>query len=216
MTPVELLDLFRDEMVDQQAPYLWSDQLIYSYADDAQKMFCRFTDGISDATSPLTQLDVGVGDSYIATSPLILRLRNASRADTGRAVEVVNIEDLPARGWRFDGRVGPVAALVIGEEAGKARTYPLPNEAVTINLSVFRLPLNPVTDDGPPLEIDEQHHRHLLLWMKSLAYGKQDAETSDKTKQRDFDAAFRSYCAGVKAEQQRARFKPRAIAYGGI
>lgn len=216
MTSDELLDLFRDEAADQEAPYLWSDSLIYSYVDDAQKMFCRLTDGISDATSPLTRLDVAVGDSYLATSPLILRLRNASRADTGRAVEVVNIEDLPARGWRYDGRTGPVDALVIGEEAGKARTYPLPSEALTINLSVFRLPRSSIANAGQPLEIDEQHHRHLLMWAKSLAYGKQDAETFDRNKKQGYEAEFRGYCAAVKVEQQRARFKTRAVAYGGI
>jgi hypothetical protein len=97
-----------------------------------------------------------------------------------------------------------VCALVIGEEDNKARTYPLSNETLTIQLSVFRLPLNPIDDGELELEVGEQHHRHLLLWMKSLAYGKQDAETYDRTKKADFESEFRAYCAAVKRAGEEA------------
>ena len=51
MTTTELLALFRTEVSDLEAPYLWSDALIYSYIDEAQKQFCRDTYGIADARS---------------------------------------------------------------------------------------------------------------------------------------------------------------------
>lgn len=212
----ELRDLFRDEMSDLEEPFLWSDDLVYGYTDDAQRMFCRLTEGIGDASSASTLLAVTPGRVWVELDELILNIRSAARADDGRAIEVLNREDMATRGWRFDGRTGPVRALVIGEEAHRARTYPLSSETMTIALSVFRLPTDPITGENDELEIDEQHHRHLLLWMKALAYGKQDAETFDKTKRLEFDQAFRAYCGAAKLEQERARHKTRVVAYGGI
>ena len=37
MTSGDLLDLFRDEMADKVTPYLWSDDLVFGYIDDACK-----------------------------------------------------------------------------------------------------------------------------------------------------------------------------------
>ena len=43
MDSTALHDLFRSEVRDEATPYLWSDAEIYSYIDDAQKMFCLLT-----------------------------------------------------------------------------------------------------------------------------------------------------------------------------
>ena len=92
-----------------------------------------------------------------------------------------------------------------------------PTETVTINLAVYRLPIVPITTLGDQaLEIDAQHHTHLLLWMKHRAYNKQDAETFDKRKSQDFKDAFLAYCEEAKREQQRARRVQGNVAYGGI
>lgn len=217
MNAGELVELFRDEMNDLEEPYLWSDRLVYGYADDAQKMFCRLTDGINDATNPaVTRVNVTPTTTNVAISPLIKKIRTARRMDDGRPIEVLNHEDMAPRGWLFDGRKGQVRALIIGMKANQARVYPDSNESVLLDLMVFRLPLDPITAADNEFEIDEQHHRHLLLWMKSLAYGKQDAETFDKSKKAEFDDDFRLYCKQVEDEQRRARHKTRVVAYGGI
>jgi hypothetical protein len=217
MNAGDLLVLFRSEMADLEQPPLWSDLEVYSYIDDAQKMFCRKTDGISDATTPaVVQFPVVPADSYKPTHKSILRIRSATRADTGVDVEVLNYDDLPARGYRYDGVKGTIKAIVIGEEEGKARTYPVSNETVQINLLVFRLPIKPIADETSALEVAEEHHRHLLYWAKSLAYLKQDSEAFNKSKASEFEAKFITYCAMAKIEQQRKRHKTRFVAYGGI
>ena len=65
------------------------------------------------------------------------------------------------------------------------------------------------------LEIDEQHHLHLLDGMKRLAYRKEDAETYDRGRADQFDAAFYAYCDQAKAERERREHKYRTIPYGG-
>lgn len=220
MTFTESLSFFRSEMNDATEPYLWSDTDVLSYMDDAQKMFCRLTEGLEDArTASVTQLDLVPDTEWYDLSPLILKIRSSYRTDTGRPVLTGNLEHLEELGIRFDGRTGVLKALIQGESKNQIRAYPIPIETVTVQLSVFRLPLLPIdteSDLDASFEIDAQHHRHLLLWMKHLAYDKQDAETIDRTKSKEFEARFRAYCADARVEQGRARRVGRAVSYGGI
>ncbi len=218
MNSSELLTLFRSEMSDKVEPYLWEDSEGFGFIDDAQKMFCRKTDGLSDAsTEAVVKLAVVPDADWLALHPSILRVRSAIRSTTGRSIEVINADDMPLREWFFDGATGPVKALVIGMEANKARVFPKSNETMDILLTVFRLPLVSITDVGDQaLEISSEHHRHLLHWMKHLAYLKQDAETFDRTKAEEFEGRFIAYCAQVRDEERRKAYKPRSISYGGI
>lgn len=218
MNSSELLSLWRLEMGDTASPYLWSDEEGFSYIDDAQTMFCRKTDGIADASTPaVTQIAVVPNTDWVPLHPAITRIRTAYRADTGREIDVVNEEDMPKLGWYFNGAVGTVKALVIGQEAHKARVFSKSNETVTLQLSVFRLPLTPITDIGDQtLEVDREHHRHLMLWMKHLAYSKQDAEAFDRSKADEFEQRFSAYCKQVKEEERRKAAKVRVVRYGGL
>ena len=79
MDSTALHDLFRSEVRDEATPYLWSDAEIYSYIDDAQKMFCRLQGGIADASSAITRIDVMAGDVLVPISPLIVILKSRVR-----------------------------------------------------------------------------------------------------------------------------------------
>lgn len=216
MTTAEWLATFRSEMSDVQEPYLWSDAEVLGYADDAQKMLCRLTDGIADASSEATQLAYVAGDEWVDLSPLILKIRSSCNAASGAPILVVNQEDMPALGMRFDGRSGPVGSIVVGMEENRARLYPKAVADGAMQLTVFRLPAVTITSVDEPFEVGEQHHRHLLLWAKSLALLKQDAEAFDKSKSVEMSSMFRSYCDEVKKEQGNKRHKIRTVAYGGI
>lgn len=218
MNSTELRDLYRSEMRDEETPYLVGDLALYSYIDDAQKMFCRLTEGIEDSrTAGITRLSVVPGTEWYVTSPLILKVREAVRTDTGRPVDIVNAERASKLELYFDGRLGPVKYFVAGLDKGYLRAWPTPNETVTVELRVFRLPLDPITDAGDqPLEIDDQHHRHLLLWVKHLAYDNHDTEMFNKRKADEYKAKFEAYCFQAKKEQERARRVNSNTAYGGI
>lgn len=216
MTVEQLLTLFRQEMADTAEPYLWSDDEFYIYLDDAQKMWARLTDGIADSSSDLTQVEIVPGQQWYPLDQRVLKVRTASRLDDGRTVDVLNPELLKHRGVRFTGQAGPLKALVQGLEDGKLRAYPVPVETVTVELAIFRLPLDPIVDDSSTLEIAEHHHMHLLKWVRARAYGKQDADTFDRVKAAEFEAAFRDYCKQVQREQSRVRRTTGTVQYGGI
>ena len=102
-------------------------------------------------------------------------------------------------------------------EKHKLRAWPLPFDDATVELRVFRLPLEPITDIGDQeLEVDEQHHNALLLWMKHLAFSKQDAETFDRGKADECERRFRAYCHAALKEQERARRNSGTVVYGGL
>jgi hypothetical protein len=213
----EVFDLFRSDMADLGDPPLWTDADIYGYIDDAQKMFCRLTDGISDATTAdVTLVEFAVDDDWVDLHPSILKIRTAYLVSDGSPVRVINQEDMEREEIRFDSRVGPVRRLIVGMEENKARLYPTASIADDLQLTVFRLPIEDIDAADQEFEIGAQHHRHLLLWCKHLAYLKQDAETLDRSKAIEFEQKFIAYCELAKREQQKKRHKIRTVAYGGI
>ena len=227
MTPADLYTLFRAEVNDREQTYLWSDTEVYSYMDDAQKMFCRLGGGISDATTTaVTTIAVPAGTEYVDIDKRILKIRSVRRADD-RDVELMNFEDIQygaARGTntygsadlRLNAVPGAIQGIVLGMEANKARLVQIPAKIDTLRLVVYRLPLTTLVSGSTTIEIDEQHHRHLLLWMKHLAHMKQDAETYDRGRADSFAAMYVSYCAQAKGEREKREHKYRSVGYGGI
>lgn len=199
MTPAELLAVFRDEVSDTQAPYLWSDLLFYTYLDDAQKEFCRLTFGIEDART--FTLALTPGSEWYALNPRILQILGAYDQATGKPLPVLTRAEAVARNVRFDGRQGALQALFKGMEKASLRAYPVTATAQTISLETRRLPetLTPVG----ALEIDEQHHLNLLTWVRYRAYSKQDTETYDPVKAATHKQMFEAYCRESKIEQGR-------------
>lgn len=214
MNTTELLAVFREEVYDKEAPYLWSDELVYTYIDDAQKKFCRLTYGIEDARSfSLNVVGDGLTDWY-ELDPMILKLRSAYNAATGRPVNLVAAEKMDEAGIRFDGSVGPLKALVMGLEKNMVRAYPIPNAPVTVNLLTFRLPYT--VGKGDTLEVDEHHHLNLLMWVKHRAYSVQDGEARDDKKAMQQRGEFEAYCAQARDEQSRQRRPVSTVSYGGL
>ena len=212
MDTSELLALFRAEMRDEELPYLFADETVYAYINAAQVEFCRLTEGIEDGRS--FKLSIAPDVEWYALNKRILKLRKACFTGTGRPVDIVNQERAEQGGIRFDGRSGPLKALVAGIEKGTLRAWPLPNEAAEVALDVFRLP-KPV-GEGDSLEIDDQHHMALLYWVKRLAYDTHDTETFDRRKSEDYELKFRAYCARARIEQSRARRQVGSTQYGGL
>ena len=235
MTTTELLAIFRAEVFDEALPYLWSDALVYGYIDDAQKQFCRDTYGIADSRS--FRLNLSAGTEWYTLDPKILKLRDAINPATGGEIPIIAVEKMAENNLRFSAPytsaqlaaviaasaanvladpswTAPVSALISGMDDGMLRTLTVPTGPSTIELRTFRLPETVVA--GDEFEIAEQHHRHLLNWVKHLAYDVQDTETYNKGASQDYARKHFEYCAKAKAEQSRARRPVSTVTYGGI
>lgn len=226
MNSTELINYWREAVKDTSAPYFWSDAEAYAYAQAAYVMFTRLTDGVADFTSAACEVDVVVGEPVAELHPSILTIRQATRRSDGGAIEVLNHTDLGALTRTsygqtipisMDNSPGRVTHMVIGMQRNRARLIHVPAENDTIELLIYRMPLERIDTPGAELsDVDEIHHIHLVDWMSHLAYMKKDADTFDPRGSSEAGARFSDYCKLVKREQERYKHKSREIAYGGL
>jgi hypothetical protein len=235
LTSGELYDAFRSEVGDFTAPYLWSDVEAFTYMNDAYTRFARLTGGIPDSASIITQVPILIGVKDAVVSPLILRFRQAYLQSSGQEIVIVNEQDpmlrisnadygrVQVKNLLMDNTPGPVRRMVIGEgrtaAGGTVRWVQVPIENDTARLSVYRLPLETISTSDMFFafsDIGAEHIDSLLLRMKARAYGRQDADTFDRTARDYYTKAFDDYCTLAKSEWERFKYKPRVVAYGGI
>ena len=193
---------FREETMDEQLPYLWSDSLILRYLDEAQTEFCRRTEGIEDSTSSICAINVPAGADSVAISPKILKVRSVTVADTGRALEISSIEaerdhaHLPA---------GEPRTIVLKLNARKALIMPAAERDVVLKLDVMRLPLTPIESPVDEVELDGMYDGTLMHYALYRAYSRPDPESMDRTRADYFLQTFERECARASREQGRAR-----------
>ncbi len=227
MDAQELYDVFRSEVNDLRRPYLWTDEDIIRYMNEAYNMFVRLTGGINDVTSEATTIDLTTGEDAVALHPSVLRIMDAYNVSDGSEVKIANFTDLPnlfvdpdykyLRPLFRKNAPGQVRWLIVGEQRDISKVIQIPTADDQIQMTIYRLPLVPITDLSHELdEVKDIHHNSLLHWMKGLAYGKQDSETFDKGKSEEFEGKFQDYCALAKAEWSRYKHKTRVVAYGGL
>jgi hypothetical protein len=236
---VELQDLlaeFRSQIDDEAPPYLISDDSALMYAVDAQDMFVRLTGGIKDVTvaaadvgAPATRLQdltLAEDDPYSAVSPYVLRVRSGRLLTAEKDVIFISEGDLPQTNFSDygistsmsldDTDTGDVKYGLHDVRDGFIRWVRVPDTADTCRLSVYRLPFPRIVEQEDDLEIEEQHHLHLVKWMKHMAYSKEDAEIYDKGLSEQNKEMFESYCRQSSGEAARRRYKPRVVHYGGL
>lgn len=221
-----LYEAFREDIVDTAKPYLWSDDEVFRYMDAAYRMFVRLTVGISDFTSPITQVQIVAGEALADIDSSILRIMSANKESDESDLTIINmVEDATTESADYfqirrsirSTQTGAVTKMIVGAEKNKVRWVNVPEVDDVVNLHVYRLPLTHIVDEDHTLsDVDEGHHIYLLDWMKHLAYKKQDAETFDRGKSDEFEGTFRAYCAQVKAEWERYKHKTRIVEYGGL
>lgn len=227
---MDLQDLvlnFRKQVEDQEPPYLCDDDEALLYIIDAQDKFVRIMGGISDnggtgAGTTLTDLAMMANTPTSSFSPFILRIRSAKLITAQRNIEIIDESQLDdmcrindygivTSTFLRDTDTGSVNYGIIGLEDNKLRWYKVPSTADTCRLHIYRLPYPRIADQEDSLEIDEQHHLHLIKWMKYHFYSKDGAETYDKDLAAKNEASFVEYCEKARAEKDRQRFKPRVV-----
>ena len=223
----ELLCAFRDDAVDDVAPYLWKDSEVYRYINDAYFMFVRLTGGIPDGSSAVTQITATTGEATTAIDPSIMRIRTAKNiTDNSRPLRVINVQDEDMfinddygqwRTMNLDDTPGTVRYMIIGEEEDYVRWIKIPDVDTTVQLVVERLPLIPISRAQQLFKgVREEHHYHLLKWVRHLAYRKQDADAFNLVKSDQERNDFVAYCELAKREKDTRKHKVRTTSYGGL
>lgn len=193
---------FREETMDEQLPYLWSDSLVLRYLDEAQTEFCRRTEGIEDSTSSICTINVPAGADSVAISPKILKVRSVTIADAGRRLEISSIE--AERGYAHL-PAGEPRTIVLKLNAHEALIMPPAKRDVVLKLDVMRLPLNPIESPADEVELDAMYDGTLMHYALYRAYSRPDPESMDRTRADYFLQAFEHACVKASREQGRAR-----------
>lgn len=226
MTPSELFDRFRSDVVDLAKPYLWTDDEVWSYLSSAHAQFIRLTGGIADFLSDATQVQMITGERVADLDKSILHIDDAFRVSDGAPIKVINLSDpninsgddygIARRSLNIS-TLGPVRYMVIGRQRDKCEWLDTPAVDDVAQLTIRRMPLALAGENVDEFEgVEDDRVINLLDWMKHLAYKKQDADTFDKAKSDDCAAAFERYCFQCTREWNRYKHKTRIVSYGGL
>lgn len=187
----DLIDICRIEVDDAVKPYLWSDDELIEYANDAELEACRRGRLLIDSsTAEICQIALVADTATYALDPRVQFIRRA-RLTGMRPLKRMNLQDMDGwNPWWEDAAASTPSAFIPDFETGKIRLYPTPDADYTLNLMVVRDPLQEMNDDSDTPEIAPRYHRSLRFWMMHRAYLKKDADTNDPKKAAESLALF--------------------------
>ena len=236
MTADDLANLFRLAIDDTDADDpLWSDTELFSYMDASQKEFARRTDYFSDAsTVAIVQIPFVTDDTIKALDPRIIKIRSAKLTTNKTKVQPVTYSQMENRitnpsdynspfefgsilDWESSN--GIPRYIVTDIETNAIRLAPIPVVADTLELIVYRLPLEDINDNQQTLEITEEDlQRGMLFYMKYMAYLKNDIDTYDERLQQTALANHENFIENSKRQLRRLRFSSTVgvVRYGGL
>lgn len=179
MNRAALLRRFRHDTNDIAEPYLWSDEWFYDALDDAIAEACMRARLLYAAREPdVCYLDVVAGRETYLLHPSLYELADI-RMD-GRPISLVTTEWLDEMHprWRED---SPSDVRYAVQDDTRLRLVPAPWRDGQVVIEGYRLPLTFIADgqDTDEPEIHRGHHRHLLDWVKHMAYLNPDTDAMD-------------------------------------
>jgi hypothetical protein len=197
MTGTEIVTLAREDYLDDPvAPFLWSNNLLERYLNQAEREACRRASLLFDKTTaqdgdaqPLCSLSITAGTATYAVSSKIIRVRDCVPAVNGYPILQ------KTTGWLDEfwpeWRIATGAPVYFIQDKGSIQLVPIPVSDDTLALEVMRLPLADMTIAGAEVpEIPEEYHLDLVPHICELAFRKRDAETEDNTLSESFAAQF--------------------------
>lgn len=195
MNVADFITAFRIELADNEAPYLWSDEEIAAYLNEAVQEACERAHLIEDRATPtvcVVALEPGV-DTY-SLHPSVFQIKRLTFR--GRPLGETSVQALDDERPGWEACTGQPREFVFEQASGvlpaRVRLMPTPAQTEPINLTVYRDALKKLSadmDQGKP-EIHERYHARLKDWVYRCAYLKQDVETLDKSRAAEFDGLF--------------------------
>lgn len=191
MTLQELITLFRNEADDATEPYLWEDEEVIEFANDAETEACRRARLLVDSTSAATQVLVDpANNGVVRLDPSVIFVRRAQLAGRRRLMRqtIRDLDDCDPF-WR-DASPGTPRVFVTDFETGVILLHPPPVDAAMLYMTVVRTPAVEMASMQDQPEIAPRFHRSLRHWMLYRAYSKQDSQANDPKKAADALALF--------------------------
>lgn len=203
-----LIEQFRREADDRVAPYLWSDEDVTAWLDEAEEEAAIRACLLREVElQSICQVEVTAEQYFYTLHPKVLYVLHAEfvpDGDTRAHILKVVTRDTMNRlepGWRYT--PSGIPRYLVHEPSQRAVLCPPPAVDGLLNIEVQRLPLDSMENTGGP-EIGEAHHRHLVDWALFKAFSKPDAETIDKGRAVMAEDRFNAYF-GLRRDAQLGR-----------
>ena len=194
----ELIASFREDSADKVEPYLWEDETVTRWLNEAQdEAAVRARLLLDDSTPAVTTIAVEVGKASYQLHPKVyeiahLQWQASAAAHRAKPVDLVTREWLDRKhpGWRS--RIDCDALYAIQSE-GALRMVPVPKEAGKLVLEAYRLPLKPLTNETDKPEIHAASHAYLVYWALHRAFSQPDSDGFDPQRAATAEAEFTGY-----------------------
>lgn len=207
MTLSELIGAFRTEADDATLPYLWSDEEIVGYLNDAESEACIRAGLLVDETSPrVARLSVAAGTAWTPLSSLVLQVDRAWLESPLEGRPRISLERIECPFGEDAQRGTPRGYTISGS---KLRLSPSPSEVIVLVLRVSRLPLAPLSARNMRAEpeIPQSEHSRLLDWALYRAFSKRDSDTFDAARALDYGGRFDAHFGPRPSAHARRQYR---------
>jgi len=193
-----LIRRFRTKARDTATPYLFGDEEVTDWLNDAQEQACiRGRLILEDAAEEVIRIDLTPGTGAYALHESVYEIVTAHilwpgmDRDDIKPLSIVTREWLNKYQpkWREDSQP---ARWAIQDDTRIRIVGTFPEDA-WLQLECYRLPLYPMVSDADEPEIHRAHHEHLIDWALHEAYSIPDTEVFDPEKSRRAEAEFTTY-----------------------
>lgn len=189
---MNLADLRKDarrRLDDQAAPFLWKDEELDSYINNAEAEAATRALLLYDTSTPRVveiALKVGVAEYKLCAD--VVRIDYATLNSTGRKLRRAYQQDLEEADCRWTTSTGRAEAFV--ENESSIRVYRIPEATDVIRMALWRLPLCPMKEPTDCPEIHGRYHRLLVDWVCHEAYIRRDSDGYDPAKAAAHETLF--------------------------
>lgn len=242
----DLLTMLRQDVLGDRSDrvvgtpdYLWSDQTLLAFMDDAHKRFARGSLCIRDSSSYVTQVQLQTGVTNYALDPSIIAVISAKfpsdPADLARGGHAAFGTFRTPDTYFWDPSQlatlppGKPVAFSTDEELQEddygsrsvitMRVYPAPSSdynATVLNMRVVRMPTETISSANLTYvpEIPEVYHLDMLDWAAYRALRIVDRDTENPGRAQEFRAAFEANVQTARKEAMRKMYVPAPFGFG--
>lgn len=194
----ELIRRFRVAAFDNEQPYLFADQDITDWLNDAVKEAAIRGRLIHDSTTTgvctiSTQPNVSIYALHESLYEIdALHWLSSDNPYKVNGLQLVSQEDMADiwHDWRTRDYATPEYAI---QHDTNIRLVPAPNTAGVITIEGYRTPLVPMTLDTDRPEINIIHHEYLIQWALHKGFGIPDSEVFDMNRSALAEQEFTDY-----------------------
>ena len=208
MTLEDLIRRFRVLAQDTEQPFLWSDEAVIDWLNDAQAQACVRGRLIREDENPaVCQIALTPGQHTYPLHASVYELINlrikGSGAEPSRPMSIKSREWLDANVCDWRDMDEPSPWLI--QDDTTLRVVGAIQAGDVLHLECYRLPLKQLANDMDKPEIHAAHHVHLIQWALHKAFSVPDADGFDAARSAAAEAEFTAYFGPMPDSDLRRR-----------